>query len=235
LSVQCVGPQAKDKHDYVRRYIDATWGARRKFFGLGAAYIDLFAGPGRARIRTNGAIIDGTPLIALRHDQAPFSRVLLCDVDPENVAALRERTKTFEDRVRIIEGDCNERIDEIMKLIPPGGLNFAFIDPFNLNAIEKPTLLALASVKKMDLLIHFSTMDFKRNVRMGSPERAARAFGGQPGAVTKPGDFVKVMQGFSKCARVVRVHRRAGEIGRDRKHQRSHSLSPDVRLQEHPW
>jgi three-Cys-motif partner protein len=156
----------------------------------------LFAGPGRARIRTSGEVIDGTPLIALKRDRAPFSRVVLCDLDPQNAAALRQRTKEFGDRVVISEGDCNEKIGEILEQVPAGGLNFAFIDPFNLDAIRKETLDALASVKKMDLLIHFSTMDFKRNVRLGSPERAASAFGASPDRVKKPGDFAKLIEQY---------------------------------------
>lgn len=196
LPVQCVGEHAVQKHDYVSRYIEATCAARKKFLGTGAGYIDLFAGPGRARVRTNGSIIDGTPLIALKHDKAPFSRLIFCDLDPENAAALRARTAFDSERAVVIEGDCNEKIEEVLRWVPERGLNFAFIDPFNLTAIRKETLHSLAVIRKMDLLIHFSTMDYKRNVRMGSPERAARAFGGQPGPVIRPADFAAVIENF---------------------------------------
>src|SRR5579884_2126049 len=51
--VQCVGPWAKEKHDYIRRYIDATREVREKYLRPGwpgACYIDLYAGPGLARV-----------------------------------------------------------------------------------------------------------------------------------------------------------------------------------------
>ena len=108
-SVQCVGQWAKEKHEYLRRYIGATWAARNKFLAPGAhfpkpggaAFVDLFAGPGRARIRDTGEIIDGSPLIALKHSEAPFTKVILCDLDEENVAALRKRVQPFGGRATV--------------------------------------------------------------------------------------------------------------------------------------
>ena len=53
-ALQCVGPWAKEKHDYLGRYVDATRGPRAKYLEStpqrragGAAFIDLFAGPGQ--------------------------------------------------------------------------------------------------------------------------------------------------------------------------------------------
>jgi three-Cys-motif partner protein len=202
LPVQCVGPQAKDKHHYVRQYIEATHAVRRKFLERktgrepgGAAYIDLFAGPGRARIRTNGEIIDGTPLLALQHEKAPFSRVILCDLDEESVAALRKRAPGQEARTEILLGDCNKLISKVVSFIPPYGLNFAFVDPFGLD-IEFETLLALARISRMDMLIHFSTQGFKRNIHQGSARRVEKAFGTSTGRLKKPADFAKAIEEF---------------------------------------
>jgi three-Cys-motif partner protein len=88
IAVQCVGPWARDKHDYLKRYIDATRGPRLKFLdsdggrpARGAAFIDLFGGPGRARIRDTGELIDASPLIALGHQDAPFTRAIISEID----------------------------------------------------------------------------------------------------------------------------------------------------------
>jgi len=74
-AVQCVGEWVPNKHHYLSRYIEATWAARAKYLPPkgtgGAAYIDLFAGPGCARIRDTGEIIDGSPLIVLNHEKVP--------------------------------------------------------------------------------------------------------------------------------------------------------------------
>lgn len=169
LPVQCVGPWVKEKHDYLRRYIEATTEARRLYLeptgtrpAGGAAYIDLFAGPGSARIDSSGEIVDGSPLIAARHDRAPFTRLILADLDGENVNALRSRLQTLGRRDEPFDGDCNTKIKEIVDRIPPFGLNIALLDPFGLRPLSFETIAQLARVKRMDLVIHFPTMDIKR-------------------------------------------------------------------------
>lgn len=172
LPVQCVGEWAEHvKHVYLQRYIEATWGPRRGYLVPGehgapggAAYVDLFSGPGRVRIRDTGEEHDGSPLVALRHDRAPFSKVVLCDLDKENVAALRARAAKFGNHTTVLRGDANAQIDEIVDLIPASGLNIAFIDPFGLSGLRFETLRKLATVKRMDLIIHFPTGTVKRNL-----------------------------------------------------------------------
>lgn len=167
LPSQCVGAWASAKHERIRLYIEATRAVRAKYLlprGTGgAAFIDLFAGPGRARIRDQAATVLGSALIAVEHAEAPFSRVILCDLDRENVAALRARTTADPHRVETIEGDCNAEIGRIAALIPPHGLNIALIDPFGPTPLKWSTIAALGAVKRMDLLIHFPTGATKRN------------------------------------------------------------------------
>lgn len=170
LPVQCVGRWAKEKHDYVRRYIAAASGARKKFAARGSGglcYIDLFAGPGRAFIAKTREFIDGTPLIAMRETNEPFTRLVFCDKDKENVAALRART-TSDKRVRIIDGDCNALIEHIATEIPKSALSLAVIDPFGASVMAFETIARLASFDRMDLIVHFPTMGIKRNVERPS-------------------------------------------------------------------
>jgi len=171
LPIQCVGPWAKDKHDYLRRYIEATRGVRAKFLrpsgnrpAGGAAFVDLFGGPGRCCVRgPKSDRIDGSPLIALGHHEAPFTKVIICDLDDENAAALRARTAEHRGRAVIIEDDCHRAIEKILAEIPPYGFNMAFIDPFSSGQLRLDTIKKLATVKRMDLLINFPTGDKKRN------------------------------------------------------------------------
>jgi three-Cys-motif partner protein len=170
--VQCVGEWAvESKHAYIRRYIDATWGARRKFLasagsspGNGAGFLDLFSGPGRVRVRETGAVREGSPFIALDHTKAPFTHVVLCDLAPENVAALRERTLDHLDRVEVFEGDANEIIDELVARLPSHGLNLALVDPFAVSPLRFETLVRLSRVPRMDILLNFPTSDIRRNL-----------------------------------------------------------------------
>ncbi len=167
LASQGVGAWAATKHDRIRLYIDATRAVRSRYLPPrgtgGAAFVDLFAGPGRARIRDEAMTVPGSALIAVEHGDAPFSRVILCDLDSENVEALRARTTRDEHRVTVVQGDCNAVIDRIVALVPPYGLNVALIDPFGPTPLKWSTIAKLGAVKRMDLLIHFPTGAIKRN------------------------------------------------------------------------
>jgi three-Cys-motif partner protein len=66
LFVENVGPWAVDKLKIVTDYIQASGAARRRYLSTGAAYIDVFCGPGRSRIRTTGQYIDGSPVAAFK-------------------------------------------------------------------------------------------------------------------------------------------------------------------------
>jgi three-Cys-motif partner protein len=165
---QCVGQWAADKHYYLQQYIEATREVRSRFLppkgSGGAAFIDLFAGPGIVRVRDSGEIREGSPMVALRHAAAPFTRVILCDLDSDNANALRARTSSQAGRVSVIEGDCNDKIDHVAAAIPKLGLNIALVDPFGLRALKFSSLKRLAGFKRMDLVIHFPTGDIKRNL-----------------------------------------------------------------------
>lgn len=166
--MQCVGQWATDKHYYLRQYIGATRAVRSQYIepkGLGgAAFVDLFAGPGMIRVRDTGEVLDGSPLIAFGHHEAPFSTLILCDNDEDNADAVRSRTAGESSRVSVVYADCNSVIDEIASRIPTHGLNFALVDPFALRELKFDTIERLARFKRMDLMIHFPTGDIKRNL-----------------------------------------------------------------------
>jgi three-Cys-motif partner protein len=153
--------------------------ACRESTGGGAAFVDLFAGPGRCRLRESGQIINGSPLIALANAKAPFTKVILCELDDENVAALQARTASATG-IKIIRGDCNAVIDDVIAETPPYGLNVALLDPFRAGDLQFTTVAKLAAVRRMDLIIHYPTMDLKRNV--GRDRRTANAFVGSDAA-----------------------------------------------------
>ena len=120
LPVQCVGPWAEDKHDYVQRFIEASRGARTKYLtpkgrrpAGGAAYIELFAGPGMARVSATGDIIDGSPLVAAKHAEAPFTRLIFADKEQENIDALDARLTALSRRAQLFCGDSNKLIGEL--------------------------------------------------------------------------------------------------------------------------
>ena len=83
----------EEKHERLRRYLDISRAVRKQFLGsgpgkAGARYIDLFAGPGQARVRETGNIIDGSPVVAFKitnEKGAPFSEIHIADENGEAV------------------------------------------------------------------------------------------------------------------------------------------------------
>ncbi len=163
LALQCIGPWSLEKHDYLRRYIEATHAVRARFKRGGAAFIDVFAGPGRAKRTDTGQIVDGSPLIAACHARAPFSHLVFGESDQENIVALQGRTTRFQPRVHVVEGDSIQGIQSIIAKIPPHGLNLALVDPFGPAGLRWIMLEALARVQRMDLIVHFPTVGARRN------------------------------------------------------------------------
>ncbi|MBI2969049.1 MAG: three-Cys-motif partner protein TcmP [Bacteroidetes bacterium] len=129
------------------------------------------AGSGYTRIRNTKKIIKTSPLIALSLN-VPFTEYIFCEKENDLCNALRERVKRDfpNKKVTIIEGDCNEKIDEIISHLPKFSrnntvLSFCFVDPFALNihftTIEKLGIFA------MDFLILLALgMDANRNFEL---------------------------------------------------------------------
>lgn len=166
LPVQCVGSWSREKHDILRRYLTASGGPRRRYLPPrpgGAAFIDIFAGPGRARIRTTGELEDGSPILALKQPIG-FTRLVLCEIDGENLEALDRRLAGSQVPVSIIDGDCNDRCKDIQKAIPPWGLNVALIDPYRLEGLRFETIAMLAGFERMDLVVFFPVGEIRRNL-----------------------------------------------------------------------
>lgn len=142
LPAEEVGVWAKEKHDLLRRYIDISRAVRRRWIGptnAGATYIDLFCGPGRARIRKTGEWIDGSCVGAWKKSVeggAPFSTVYIADADAEKLEYATERLRRLKAPVVRIHGRAVETAKQIATRLHSNGLHFAFIDPFNLGAFD---------------------------------------------------------------------------------------------------
>jgi len=161
-----VGAWTEEKHERLRRYVDASHGARRRF-GARSTYVDLFCGPGRSWIRETDAFIDGSPLVAFdsagkQGDQ--FGEILIADERPDYVAAAEQRLRSKGAKVRSFVGEARTTVDQVIAALDPAGLHLAFLDPYNLGALPFSIIEKLARVKRMDLLIHVSAMDLKRDL-----------------------------------------------------------------------
>ena len=203
--VQCVGSWSHEKHDVLGRYLTASGGPRRRYLPPapgGAAFVDIFAGPGRARMRTTGTLEDGSPLLALKQPVG-FTQLVLSEIDAENCDALRRRVAGAQVPVSIVEGDCNMRIAQVLSVIPEWGLNVALIDPYSLEGLHFETIAALARFKRMDLVVFFPVGEIKRNLERNRATYTAlldRALGTdewQP-IVKRKGDILQLVEVFRR-------------------------------------
>jgi len=160
LPVRCVGPWSKIKHYYLERYINTfTTSMRNKWEGK-LFYIDLFAGPGKCRVRKNEEEIDGSPLIAL-NTRYPFTKCFFVELNEVAIQALKKRCTS--DTGIFINSDCNNIIEDIVNELPSSSLSLAFIDPTGIS-IKYNALENLVKDRRIDLIVTFpDSMAISRN------------------------------------------------------------------------
>jgi three-Cys-motif partner protein len=99
LVVEQVGAWAKTKHKLITDYIQVSRFARAKYNQRsGAAYIDVFSGPGRSLIRDTTDYIDGSPVAAFKQglkSSAPVSSIEISDFDQELLDAAQARLRAL--------------------------------------------------------------------------------------------------------------------------------------------
>lgn len=164
LFMREAGTWAREKLDYLKRYIDVFEIAMRKKWPV-RCYVDLFAGPGKNVDRDSGDILLGSPLIALTAT-CPFTGYFFTDLSDKHTKTLRQRctASPHSQRVQIWTGDCNDLVNEIVAQIKKDdwrSLNLAFLDPAGIDLYWK-TVETLAQLNRMDLVIHYPQMGLGR-------------------------------------------------------------------------
>jgi three-Cys-motif partner protein len=164
----------RGKLGILRNYLDAFTTASKSVEER--LYLDLFAGEPENVDRITGEAVQGSPWVALSTDDPPFTRLRFFELDEphELEAALRAE---YPDRdFRVIGGDCNQAILDVLAELRP--LNwvpaFAFIDP-NGPDVRWTTLETLAAFKanrrnKVELWMLFPEPMFVRFLRTDGGE-----------------------------------------------------------------
>jgi len=173
LPADQVGAWVADKHRILKAYLDYQAHARVNFLGPrrgGAAYIDVFCGPGRSRIRNTNTFVDGSPVVAWKasvDQQAPFTKLYIADKDTVRRDVCAERLRRLNAPVVVVDGEALEAARSIAEWVDQSGLHglhFAFVDPYSLGALRLELLKTLSQIQRIDLLVHLSAMDLFRNL-----------------------------------------------------------------------
>lgn len=169
LPLACVGSWAEDKHARVRKYVDISRATRRMYItGTGGAtFIELFCGPGRARIRNTTRIVNGSTLVAAKEAQATgtmFTELHIADANASFVNVASQRLARLGVQARTYAGRSEDTVKEVARRLNKDGLHLAFLDPFDLKSLPFEVIRCLAGFKRMDMIIHVSLMDLQRNL-----------------------------------------------------------------------
>ena len=98
---------------------------------------------------------------------------MIGDLDNERASACSERLRAVGAPVRVFNGPADTTVNQIVDVIPKNALCLAYLDPYNLQYLTFSVIEKLATLKHVDIAVHFSTMDLRRNVLMEfNPERA---------------------------------------------------------------
>lgn len=172
LPAEEVGEWAKEKHRCLCTYLDISRSARKMFLGdgkAGAVYMDLFCATGRSRIKGTNEWIDGSAVAAWKKSVAgdsAFSKVYISDVHLESLEACKTRLEKIGAPVQAIHKNAVDAAKQIAEEINQYGLNVVFVDPYSLAALDFQIIETLASLKRMDFLLHISAMDLQRNLKI---------------------------------------------------------------------
>jgi three-Cys-motif partner protein len=147
-----------EKHVYLKRYIDATREARKKF--KRRVFIDPFCGPGRIQVAGETGTRDGGSVAAYRQSvasSAAFTSMLVGDIDGERVQANAQRLAALGASVQSFTGPAIQTVDAMVSAVPYGALALAYVDPYNLEYLSFAIIERLAQLEYVDFAVHFNT------------------------------------------------------------------------------
>jgi len=164
LWVENVGPWAKEKLKVLTDYVQISSGARKKY--THCAFVDVFSGPGKSKIRRTSELIDGSPVAAYKQAQKSkaFSSIYISDADQELLDSAGSRLRDLGAPVTAIEGPASRSLPVIVRSLSPSGLHLALLDPHNLGTLSFDLFECLAKLQRIDVIVHVSLGDLQRNV-----------------------------------------------------------------------
>jgi three-Cys-motif partner protein len=124
-------------------------------------YVDLFAGSGQDRLRGTDRVIDGSPIVAIKAGPPAFTHLFWVDADPLNARSVQAHVRDYPTRgITVLSGDANEKVDDVLRVLPRRFPVFAFLDPrgaeLRWRTVEKLARHKSAGQTKIELFILFA-------------------------------------------------------------------------------
>lgn len=132
------------------------------------AYVGLYSGAGRAKVKGTDRIVETSALGVLRQPD-PFTNYVYADSNSECTSALEARIRNtgLSLHTSVICGDVNSSAARVKDALPPysrdhGLLSFCFIDPFDLQ-IRFDTIRQLSPLRMDIMVLLMLGVDGRRN------------------------------------------------------------------------
>ena len=167
---------SRRKHSILRKHLGACKVFSDRYQNF--AYIDTHGGTGEVIDFETSTSADGSVLAAAKLQ--PSFPIYAVEIDPDNYRLLHRSTQGYPN-ITIFHGDCNKKIDDILKLIPKGRkFVFCFIDPDSLvyneyDQLKWETVEKIAKFPRTEVLINVPTFTITRlaGVVKGYPEASS--------------------------------------------------------------
>jgi len=151
------------KYSILRKYLDAC----KKFSDIyqNFVYVETHGGTGQCIDVQTGKPVDGSVLIAAKIQ--PSFPCYIVEIDDDNYNLLEQSTKGYPN-INLFHGDCNVKIDDILKLLPKGRkFVFFFLDPSSLvyhqyDQLKWETVEKISDFPRTELLINVPILAIMR-------------------------------------------------------------------------
>jgi three-Cys-motif partner protein len=134
------------------------------------AYLGLYSGTGRARLKTTGEIVETSALSVLRQERQ-FTHHIFVDNNEECLSALERRVAVLgrSSDCHFILEDVNQSVGRVRAALPrysqaKGLLSFCFVDPFDIK-LKFSTIRGLSDFRMDFLVLLMLGNDARRNQR----------------------------------------------------------------------
>ena len=156
-------PHSRRKDSIFRKYLGACKRFSDRYQNF--AYIDTHGGTGEVIDFETKKSADGSVLAAAKLQ--PSFPIYAVEIDPDNYKLLHQSAQGYPN-VTVFHGDCNKKIDDILKLIPKGRkFVFCFLDPDSLvydgyDQLKWETVEKIAKFPRTEVLINIPTFTITR-------------------------------------------------------------------------
>lgn len=172
LKLDEVGYWSEIKLDILEKYAK-PYNQILRSHQLRPIYIDGFAGAGHHRSKTDGRLIEGSPIRALAVEP-PFEALHFVDNDGARVTQLRNLSASHSN-VFVHQGDCNQIL--VHDVLP--NLSYAnrqralcILDPYGLH-LNWETIRAAGQSKIVEIFLNFLVMDMNMNILWHRSDRVS--------------------------------------------------------------